>query len=601
MAVALAAVVVSFIPPAAGLDKIYHLAGYDVTLIVQRDGTLRISERIAFSFDQGTFTTGYRDIPWRGFDDIVGISVTDGSGTRIPFTLTFRPELSGDWHIEWSFPPTTGPVVQTFGVSYVVTNALQQPFPEENLLDWQAVGSGWTVGMDRVDVNVTLDFPVDPTRVSFSPVPARTISTPDSLSALYAGSGLPPHTGFRTVVGFPAGASVTYGPMRIARESPWTTGLLAFLVVFAIMCLVWVVRGREPWIRGMSVAVTNPPSDRTPEEVAYLLTQRLWMPGALGGLFRLAKRGYLQFHGALSGPEAPAESPVRPVELTPSGKRVLLEDPAADPNLPFHERLLLSAVAADEEDPLMQVGRSLPTIEAEVSRRLASAGLLVEDPQTVRRRYLQVAFVVFSVGLFLAVSALFLPITFSLRGILLGICLSAIPIGVVARYMPRLTRKGAEERRRWVSFLASLREQIESSGRPPVDSVRTLDEFMEYTPLIPGIDFRTWVSRLGTRFAGVPYLPTWFVWYGPSTSRESPEFAAVVDRGLPSVNLGQAVSADFGRFAEALATNLRISKKGGTGSSEGTGMGGWFSDSGGGGFGGGGSGGGGGGGGGGAR
>src|SRR2546428_2235533 len=133
------------------------------------------------------------------------------------------------------------------------------------------------------------------------------------------------------------------------------------------------------------------------------------MRGAFGGLSRLAKRGYLQFHGALSGPEAPAESPVRPVELTPSGRRLLLGDPAADPNLPFHERLLLSAVAADEEDPLMQVGRSLPTIEAEVSRRLASAGLLVENPQTVRRRFLTCAFVGFYLGLLLALSESSIP------------------------------------------------------------------------------------------------------------------------------------------------------------------------------------------------
>src|SRR3989442_10270243 len=151
------------------------------------------------------------------------------------------------------------------------------------------------------------------------------------------------------------------------------------------------------------------------------------MPWAVGGLSRIATRASLRFHEVLGERKVPAESPVRPVELAPNGKRVLLEDPAADPNLPFHERLLLSAVAADEEDPLMQVGRSLPTIEAEVSKRLASAGLLVENPQTVRRRYLRVAFVVFAVGLFLTVSALFLPSAFSLRGILIGISLSAIP------------------------------------------------------------------------------------------------------------------------------------------------------------------------------
>src|SRR5438309_4558167 len=127
--------------PGAAQDKLYHLAANAIVMKVDPNGSLRIRETLTFRFDLGTFSFGYRDIPWKGFDDLQDVFVTNGTGTPLDFSLRFAPEETGDWHIRWSFAPATAPAVRTFTVGYTVTNALLQPSAALNRLDWHAVGT----------------------------------------------------------------------------------------------------------------------------------------------------------------------------------------------------------------------------------------------------------------------------------------------------------------------------------------------------------------------------------------------------------------------------------------------------------------------------
>src|SRR5438445_12344863 len=114
---------------------------------VDPNGSLRIRETLTFRFDLGTFSFAYRDIPWRGFDDLQDVSVTNETGWPLDFSLRFAPEETGEWHIRWSFASATAPAVRTFTVGYTVTNALLQPSAGLNRLD---LASG-RHGMERLD------------------------------------------------------------------------------------------------------------------------------------------------------------------------------------------------------------------------------------------------------------------------------------------------------------------------------------------------------------------------------------------------------------------------------------------------------------------
>ncbi|TLZ70683.1 MAG: DUF2207 domain-containing protein, partial [Methanobacteriota archaeon] len=154
-------------PPVRAQEKVYHLASNAVTLDLDANGSIRIAERLTFSFDLGTFSFAYRDIPWRGFDDILAVSVEDGAGTPESFAFWFAPEATGEWHIRWSFPPAAAPAVRTFVVRYTVTNALLQPTATLNRLDWQAVGTGWSVFTDNLTVEVILPLAVNASQLAY--------------------------------------------------------------------------------------------------------------------------------------------------------------------------------------------------------------------------------------------------------------------------------------------------------------------------------------------------------------------------------------------------------------------------------------------------
>src|SRR5206468_9726086 len=94
---------------ASAQEKVYHLASNAISLDVVTNGALRIEERLTFSFDLGRFSFAYRDIPWRGFDDLVDISVLDGAQVPLNYSVSFAPQAKGDWHIRWRFPLVPGP------------------------------------------------------------------------------------------------------------------------------------------------------------------------------------------------------------------------------------------------------------------------------------------------------------------------------------------------------------------------------------------------------------------------------------------------------------------------------------------------------------
>src|SRR5438128_12616078 len=155
--------------PGAAQDKLYHLVANAIIMKVDPNGSLRIRETLTFRFDLGTFSFAYRDIPWRGFDDLVDISVLDGAQVPLNYTVSFAPQATGDWHIRWTFPLVTAPAIRTFIVRYTVTNALLQPASALNRLDWQAVGTGWSVFTDNLTVDVVLPAGIDTAQPAYSP------------------------------------------------------------------------------------------------------------------------------------------------------------------------------------------------------------------------------------------------------------------------------------------------------------------------------------------------------------------------------------------------------------------------------------------------
>jgi hypothetical protein len=538
---------VPVIPVATSQTKEYHLSAYDSRIDVQPDGSLRISETLDFTFTQGNFSFAYRDIPWKGFDQLTAITVLDQANATVPYSLSFA---GGNYHIQWNYPLTNAPAYRIFTVQYTVTNALAQPSGSQNMLDWQAVGPAWQVPIQNVRVDVNLPAAWNSSLLAYSPTPSNVSQTQGKTSLTFLYPQLGPFTYYRVIVEFPRIASVNLSPVRIIRDSPITISFLTFFLVTLGMIGLWAFKGREPKIDeeyGIATPSAVPPSTLTPEEVDCLLNRSIDFRGIMGALINLGKKGYLILHGVTDDMKPdPLESPF---EFTKKGKGAL--DSTAPTELPDQELTLLKGIS---EFPFSLTGvlQVEKKFSGQIYEKLTKSGLFQANPHNVRLRY---ALCGAALGL-VALVFVFLGIDnaplFSYEGIFGGISMAGLSVIIVGHFMPRLTIDGALEKAKWVSFLRYVRERVNGLRKSsPRDAVDILDQYVEYTPVIPGTRLEYWMQDLSSDLQGVSYEPGWYIIpYYPSHSEGT---------GVTLVSPVNAVSAlvnDFGAFAQSLASSF---------------------------------------------
>lgn len=535
----------------------YHLSGYAVRFDVRSDGGIEITEQLTFRFDSGAFSFAFRDIPWRGFDDIGNVSVQDGVGAPADFTFWFEPSLSGEYHIRWTYPVAVAPTDRTFVISYTVTNVVLQPAADRNRVDWLAVGLGWGVPIENVSVEVALPPSVDPASVATSPSPASITLVGGRIEVAFFEPRLPPFTGYRIVVDFPKVVNAPMSLLRISRESPIASGFATFVVVIAVMLAAWVLKGREPRVAPPygGVSLPQPPSDLSPPEVGHLMRQAFHVNGMLAALLHMAVRGYVVLRGVPSGTRRPPG--MRPIEVSPKGLQAVERGSEAIADLIGPEQRLLGALARSKERPLTVVGTQALEFGRGVEARLVGLGLFSARPSRVRTGYVVLALVVAGAGLFAFASGPSSPFFYSLMGPSLGFAFGAVPVGVFGHFMPRLTRQGAEQKAAWESFLRFLRERIEYlKGAKPEEAVAILDQYIAFLPVIPGIEPRTWLTDLARDLGGVAYRPYWYdpyeaaLFYGGSSPSGGPAAPAA------PLDIPAALASDFASFASSLANAL---------------------------------------------
>ncbi|NBB75014.1 MAG: DUF2207 domain-containing protein, partial [Bacteroidetes bacterium] len=137
--------------PVQAQDQQYALSNYDVRLTLRTDGTIRVEETVRFDFQQGAFTFGTRTIPQGRIDALYDVQVTSPDASIMEVTH----DDDGAATIRWTFRERTQPA--TFALSYTVAGALEAD-DGDNVVDWQAIGDGWTVPIRDIDVTVSIPF-----------------------------------------------------------------------------------------------------------------------------------------------------------------------------------------------------------------------------------------------------------------------------------------------------------------------------------------------------------------------------------------------------------------------------------------------------------
>ncbi len=445
----------------------------DVVLKVARDGTLEVEERIRVRFEGGPFRFGFRTINTRYTTGLREIQVSDDLGPYRPgssgepraFVLAKTPERVT---VRWFFEPVSD-TTRTFVVRYKVEGALRF-YENGEQLWWQAVFPERDGPVLASIVEVYAPGPIRHAEAYF--VPARIERIHERAVRFVAEKQIPPNVPFEVRVEWPAGVVAgTPAPWQAQadaeaaareRQARWeqtwkpivnlalvvlSGGLLVLGVVG--LYLLWYLKGRDPHTEVFAEYLTEPPSDLPPALVGAVVDERVGIKEILATLFDLARRGYLVIReiASFDGVDFEFRLTGRPVPLRDFEKVLLsrLFEGAREKRLSDWKHLMGSSK-----------GTAVVNAIFEEAKRL---GLFPHHPGRVRKMYLVFGFLLDFVAVLMVM--LLVPLVGDWVSTFWCLAATLMVLGsgliVVGQFMPRKTRKGAEEAAKWRAFERYLR------------------------------------------------------------------------------------------------------------------------------------------------
>jgi uncharacterized membrane protein len=298
------------LPAIPALAKSYHIAEADLTIEVQPDGSLVVTERLTFDFD-GSFSGAYRDVLLFAGETFELVSVGDETATYEPGGCAWLgcsspagtyglDEQSGFARIVWHH--SSQDELRTFELVYRMTGVVTVYDDVADLI-YQVWGDQWEVSADRVNAEVVLPDGANQGEVLVWGHPygidGVTSLGDDGVSPDLEARNVPPHSFVEIRVAFPPallessdGVTIVAGPGQdiiLDEEGLWAeeandvreaarNGLIGGAIAFVGLVggaggLVYLRYGREPRTGYDREYEQFPPSELSPAEVGALISQ----------------------------------------------------------------------------------------------------------------------------------------------------------------------------------------------------------------------------------------------------------------------------------------------------------------------------------------
>lgn len=247
-----------------------RITSYDVTLTINKDGSLSVSEAIDYDYGvnerHGIFRAIPQQVPYDKDNDrvyeIIDFRVSSSSGAPTGVSET---DSDGVATFRIGDPDRTVSGRQSYLVTYTVDGTLNA-FDDHDELYWNAIGDGWDVPIEAATVTVVT--PAPPTQQACftgprgSSLPCESIDAAGGSVKAVQSAGLAPYDAFTVVVGLPENAVRATGPILTERFSlgrslvptPLTAALAGLILVPGLAGVGWLVgrRGRDRRYAGIT-------------------------------------------------------------------------------------------------------------------------------------------------------------------------------------------------------------------------------------------------------------------------------------------------------------------------------------------------------------
>lgn len=502
--------------PLTAQERSLQIRSFDTRIVVEKDGTLDITERISAHFT-GSWNGIYRVVPmsyrnaaglnWFIKVDLVG--VTDANGTPLRTETEYRnTKVKFKMWIPGAVDADKGLVLH-----YRVRNGLRF-FEEHDELYWNATGDEWDVPLGMVTAEVVL--PDGAAGIRSTAFNGAYGATSQEAKIVTQGSTLrftmPRELGFRegltVVVGWNKGLIPPPSATEKVNEffaSNWP--LMIPVAVFALMFFFWHTRGRDPRLRPVAVQY-EAPQGMTPAEVGTITDESVDMRDITATLVDLAVRGYLKiaedegekFLGMTFGQDFAF------LRLKPESSWA---------ELTLHERRVLEGIftgrgnKVELSDLKNEFYSEISGIKDGVMNRLVEKGFYATRPDHVRGWWIGGGFIVGLIigfgGTAIGANVGLSPVATVLAGVLSGVI-----IAIFGWNMPARTESGT----RMLEKVLGLSEFI---GRVEKDALararRTPEMFEAFLPYAMALGLEREWSKAFKDLALQP--PIWYVGRNP--------------------------------------------------------------------------------------
>lgn len=448
--------------------KSYTAERFDSLIRVLPGGAIEVTETLVFTFEDGTFTYVFRELPTRRTDGIEVLSARMDE-RDLPFgngvdqvEVRHRSQV----RVTWRFAPLSGST-HTFTLRYLVRGVVQQ-LNGRDMLAWRALPKehAYTIQSSAIEISAPVDALQRPD-VEERRVDDFTVDTADHLVRINA-RGIGKNGWIELTANYPPGAIVTVPPrwqqaqIKAREFAPrWAMGAIA--VGLAGMLLLVAIRQRyDAPRREPSTAVATDVPDQLPPAMAGALAANgaVSLQHAMAALFSLADRGHVSV----------AEGSRRFGQRTFTLKRTAQSGRVAP-----HEQTLLDVIfknkhgAVDTTDlskARTQLTRGFRAFRGSIEQELSTAGLIDPERRRIRTLFGRVSLGMLAVSLALFGGMVTLVDRFGPWPLLIPAALFvATIIGfVVQGATTPLSNEGVRRRDRWLAYQKHLSEVARSKA-----------------------------------------------------------------------------------------------------------------------------------------
>lgn len=225
--------------PAPAFAEVIH--SFDVNVTAYKSGLMDITETINYDFEALDRHGIYRNIPlYTKVGNLFRVIKIDNVKIqRDNFNENFVTTQTKD-QVEFKIGKANKTISgqHVYKISYTVENGIGSNFPDHDEIYWNGTGNGWSVSIEKANININTDFDAKTTGfICFSGVYGSKNNNCNITGNSASSNFLSPNNGLTAVASYPVG---TFPRSILLKELPKNNGekILAFIINYYYLIFI---------------------------------------------------------------------------------------------------------------------------------------------------------------------------------------------------------------------------------------------------------------------------------------------------------------------------------------------------------------------------